>query len=175
MSNDRILNTEIDLDFVRYASDIKQSKSLKMFIDSGREKRERSRKPVSSGEPQSNGELSDTGSTSSSSNRASHRGLKSERLGPEGCERPVITSVCTSSVPRNQSPSLSSTSSNDGTVQPELAFIREKMHDATLRLRELEDQVKTIPKLQGQGVYTCTQFFDTIFFSVVPFFLLRQP
>lgn len=156
MNNDRT-PSEIDLDFVRYASDIKQSKSLKMFIDSGREKRERSKKstksnrsnsPMSDRGPQSNGELSDSSSSSQKRNRYREIGTGLERLGPEGCERPVITSVCTGSVLRTQSPSdLSSASSTDGNPQ-ELGFVREKMQDALQRLRDLEEQVKTIPKLQ---------------------------
>ena len=35
-----------DLDFLRYADDVRESKSLKRFIDSGKEKRERYRKGV---------------------------------------------------------------------------------------------------------------------------------
>ena len=35
-----------DLDFLRYADDVRESKSLKRFLDSGKEKRERYRKGV---------------------------------------------------------------------------------------------------------------------------------
>ena len=38
----------------------------------------------------------------------------------------------------------------DGQNSQELGFVREKMQDALSRLRELEEQVKTIPKLQVQ-------------------------
>jgi hypothetical protein len=43
---------------------------------------------------------------------------------------------------------MSSASSCEGN-NTELSFVREKMNDAIKRLRELEDKVKTIPKLQG--------------------------
>lgn len=36
-------NLEPDLDFLRYADDVRESKSLKKFIDSGKEKRFRIR------------------------------------------------------------------------------------------------------------------------------------
>ena len=36
-------NLEPDLDFLRYADDVRESKSLKKFIDSGKEKRHRIR------------------------------------------------------------------------------------------------------------------------------------
>ncbi|CBY22950.1 unnamed protein product [Oikopleura dioica] len=83
-----------------------------------------------------------------------------QRLGPEGCEKPQITSICTNTV-RSRVQNFSKhndgsrrwiespTPSNDST-EGEMGFVREKMHDALGRLRELEDQANSIPKLQVQ-------------------------
>ncbi|CAG5099073.1 Oidioi.mRNA.OKI2018_I69.XSR.g16226.t1.cds [Oikopleura dioica] len=139
---------EIDLDFLRYAQDINESKSLKKFMENNSRERTRSRPRT----PQGNGGIAPTLSGDAPS--------QSKRLGPEGCEKPQITSICTNTVRRKGEhfSSLSNgsrrwiespTPSNDS-AEGEMGFVRETMHDALGRLRELEEQVKTIPKLQVQ-------------------------
>ena len=71
MSNDK--PPEIDLDFLRYATDIKTSKSLKKFIDSGREKREKNTR--------SQDEMSDSSGSTSIRVRSKGTRKSTERLG----------------------------------------------------------------------------------------------
>jgi hypothetical protein len=140
-------NLEPDLDFLRYADDVRESKSLKKFIDSGKEKRfrirtkSRSSRSTSPSIMSSANESDDAHSLSSCQNEMFKTRKKEiqKRLGPDGCEEPPDQSGSSKENPRNY---------NDQSNQQELQFVRGQMQNALLRLRELEEQVKTIPQLE---------------------------
>jgi len=121
-----------DLDFVRYADDIQHSTSLKKYIESGKsQQQKRTRRRASKSRTSSMSE-SDDSRCSSNIDMFTRKKEIQKRLGPDGCE----------GQPEQRA------DNGESSGQQELHFVRGQMQNALVRLRELEEQVKTIPQLE---------------------------